>query len=368
MKVRAERKALADTLSWVAQAIPKRPQMPALGGMRLTASDGALHARAFDYEISHAARIDADVASNGECLVSGQFLAEIVSSLKGDVVELVLDGGRLTISCGRAVYGTQVLSLEDYPTLPEQPETVGVVSADVLVEAVAACKVMVDANSVFGSLSGVHLDGDESGTLISVGLHRAGGVECTATWSCDKAFAATIPSRMLDAATRGLRDDVVIGFDGGVLGLAATDRAVTIRTLAEAFPNWRVVLRDAAADVFSVVAERDDLIEVTKRAGMLASDKVPVVLTISASEIEIQVESGEKGGGTDSVIAESTGAGRLALHSPYFLEALAAMPPGPVRLGLGNTEGRIQPVIIRPLDTTGRVSMVQPKKIPGGLT
>ena len=143
MKITAERAPLADAVSWVAQAIPKNSQAPALAGMKLTAAEGSLTLQAFDYDVSHTATIgdlDVSVASEGECLVSGKFVREIVASLKGKAIELVLDNSALTISAGRASYRTRVLNLGDFPHLPKRPAEVGKISGARLAAMVASAR------------------------------------------------------------------------------------------------------------------------------------------------------------------------------------------------------------------------------------
>jgi DNA polymerase-3 subunit beta len=129
MKIRAERSALADALTWVSQAISKKPMNVVLSGVRIVASGEHITLSAFDYDVSHEARVAAEVVGEGECLVSAAFVRSIVASMRAKDVELVLDGDVLTISSGKAAYTTRTLKIEDYPTLPPSPPTVGTIEA-----------------------------------------------------------------------------------------------------------------------------------------------------------------------------------------------------------------------------------------------
>ena len=48
MKFRVEHDALADAVAWVARALPSRPVVPVLSGLRLAAGDG-LTISCFEY-------------------------------------------------------------------------------------------------------------------------------------------------------------------------------------------------------------------------------------------------------------------------------------------------------------------------------
>src|SRR5262249_60409565 len=51
MKFRVEHDALADVVAWVARALPSRPVVPVLAGLRLEAGDG-LTLSCFDYDLA----------------------------------------------------------------------------------------------------------------------------------------------------------------------------------------------------------------------------------------------------------------------------------------------------------------------------
>ncbi len=80
MRLRIEREALADAVTWVARALPTRPVIPILAGMLLDADEGRLTLSCFDYEVSARMSAEAAVAEPGRALVSGRLLAEIARS------------------------------------------------------------------------------------------------------------------------------------------------------------------------------------------------------------------------------------------------------------------------------------------------
>lgn len=365
MKVRAKRRELAEAIGWVAKAISKNPPQPVLTGIRLMAKDGALVARSFDYDVSHSATLQVDVASEGECLVSGRFLAWIVGSISGDFVELVLDNDELTVTCGQSTYRARAMRIEDFPQLPSQPSKVGTIDARDLERIVGAARLSVDPDAAVTVLSAVHLEADAT-ELTAVGLRTSGGNVAMAPWRGTTFEANPLPSHM-ENALKGLSGEVTIGFEGGVLGLSDASRSVTLRTLEDGFAQWRRLLREPEDDAFGAVVELADLMDAVKRAGALCDDETPLAVTFGRNEIEVAIAADERGAGSDIVTAQCTGEHAHGMHARFLLSGLGAMPPGPVRIGVGHREkGFRQPLIIRPLNSSDRLALVMPKNLPGG--
>src|SRR5215472_14585860 len=118
MKFRIEHDALADVVAWVARALPSRPVVPVLAGLRLEAGEG-LTLSCFDYELSATARVPADVSEPGSALVPGRLLAEITRSLPGQPAEFSSVAGEISLACGSAEFVLVSLPEAEYPALPQ---------------------------------------------------------------------------------------------------------------------------------------------------------------------------------------------------------------------------------------------------------
>src|SRR6266567_915931 len=136
MKFQVEHDALADAVAWVARALPSRPVVPVLSGLRLDAAEW-LTLSCFDYELSATTRLPADIAEPGSALVPGRLLAEITRSLPGQPAEFRSDGDEVTLSCGSAEFALVSLPTAEYPELPPAPPLAGTVDGGELAAAVA---------------------------------------------------------------------------------------------------------------------------------------------------------------------------------------------------------------------------------------
>ena len=111
MKFSVERDVLADAVAWVSRAVPARPPVPVLAGVRIVVDDGGtVTLSSFDYEVAARSEFAADVESPGEALVSGRLLREIANALPHKPVQFVLDGTKFDSSVDRGQPATFPLS------------------------------------------------------------------------------------------------------------------------------------------------------------------------------------------------------------------------------------------------------------------
>jgi DNA polymerase-3 subunit beta len=157
MKFQVEHDALAEAVAWVARALPSRPVVPVLSGLRLDAAEG-LTLSCFDYELSATTRLPADIAEPGTALVPGRLLAEITRSLPGQPAEFRSDGDEVTLSCGSAEFALVSLPTAEYPELPPAPPLAGTVDGGDLAAALAQVLPATSRDDTLPMLTGVCLD------------------------------------------------------------------------------------------------------------------------------------------------------------------------------------------------------------------
>ena len=158
MKFRVEHDVLAEAVAWVARALPSRPVVPVLSGLRLEARDDQLTLSCFDYELSATVRVEADIAKPGTALVPGRLLAEITRSLPGQPAEFAADGDVVSLTCGSAEFTLVSLPLADYPELPPTPPLAGTIDGGELAAATAQVLPAASRDDTLPMLTAVCLD------------------------------------------------------------------------------------------------------------------------------------------------------------------------------------------------------------------
>lgn len=356
MKIRADRAELADALTWVAQAIPKRASIPVLAGMRLSAADDVLTLRAFDYETGHEARVSCEVIDDGEAVASGTFLRTVVGGLRAKEVELVLDGPRLAISAGRSAYRVQTMQVADYPDLPPFPTTRGTIDAEALVSLLGTVEHAAGRDLTQPSLLGVRLTGD-SDELVAASTDRYRIARRAIDWDGTDELAAIVPAVGFVSAVAGLAGTVTIGHADGLFGVADGHRRITARCLTD-FPEVDRALAGIKA-LGEVEIDATELADAVKRAAVAADEHGAVRLRFAEGEVEVTATD-DGSDGAEYVACEGDLAHEVAVTGRYLTDALGAAASG--RVVIGVSDG-VRPMTVRPVDGEPVDLVVMPRRV-----
>ena len=205
MKIQVERDVLAEAVAWTARALPARPAVPVLAGIRLQAA-GELTLSSFDYDVSAQATVPVSAEEGGDLLVSGRLLAEITRSLPARPVEISSDGARATLTCGSATFTLLTMPSEDYPSLPAMPPAAGSIGSDAFASAVSQSATAAGRDDTLPALTGVRIEIDgETLTLVSTDRYRLAVRELRWTPARpDMSAAVLVPARALAETARAL--------------------------------------------------------------------------------------------------------------------------------------------------------------------
>src|SRR4051812_34977128 len=120
LKLSVSREALVDRLALVARGVSTRTAVLVLGGIQLRATDGQLHLAATDMELSLRSSLDADIEADGEVVVPGRLLLDIVRALPDSdvVIEHKSDESMLLVTAGSAGYRRHTHPAGGFPPPP----------------------------------------------------------------------------------------------------------------------------------------------------------------------------------------------------------------------------------------------------------
>lgn len=342
MQILVERDVFADAVAWTARALPARPTVPVLAGMRLSATEDELSLSSFDYDVSALARLPVDAESPGSALVSGRLLAEISRSLPGRPVQITSDGGRAVLTCGSATFNLLTMPEDEYPALPEMPPAAGTVGSDAFATAVGQTAVAAGRDDTLPSLTGVRIEieGDVL-TLISTDRYRLAVRELR--WNParpDLSAAVLVPARALTDTARSLTsaaevsialalpgEDASVGPHAGgdgMIGFEAGGRRTTTRLLSGEFPRYRALLPSAVNARAEVSTSL--LAEAVRRVALVAERNTAVRLSFAQGQVTLEAGTSDEAQ-ADEVIEASLDGDELtiAFNPNYLLDGLAAM-------------------------------------------
>ncbi len=364
MKFRVERDVLADAVAWAARSLPVRPSVPVLAGLMIEAgalqsgseSGEGLQLSTFDYETSARATLAADVSGEGRALVSGRLLADICRSLPDKPVEMVLEGTKVSLTCGSARFSLQTLPVDEYPTLPAMPTASGTVESDLFAHAVAQAVTAAGRDDMLPVLTGVRIEIDGS-TISLLATDRFRLSQRELSWhpnSPDESLAALVPAKVLADTAKSLTagsqvtialaatgsGEGIIGFEGAAPGGV---RRTTTRLLDGEFPKVRSLFPSEHQTTARI--DKLALIESVKRVALVAERNTAVQMAFSDGVLTLDAGSGEEAQASESIEASIDGEDITTGFNPQFLlDGLTAIEQPVVELAFTQAS---KPVVMR---------------------
>lgn len=377
MKFRVAREDLADAVAWVAKSLPARPPVPVLGGILLDVQDASLTVAGFDYEVSTRAEVSVDAETGGRVLVSGRLLSEITRSLpSGKPVDIAVDGSKVTIKGGSARFTLPTMPVDDYPALPELPETSGTIDSAAFAEAVAQTVVAAGRDDALPMTTGIRLE-IEGETLTLAATDRFRLALRTLPWTpTDPAIstALLVPARTLSDAAKSLggSKDVTVALGDGLLGLQAGGRRTTVRLMDLEFVKYRSLLPNESTTTVDVPVQ--ELADAIKRVSLVTDRGHHLRLQVSDGALTLTAGGDDEGRAEEDLPVEADGAELLIAFNPgYLIDGLTVFRTSKVRLAF-TTPSR--PALLLQLDksdddTAGDTVdeayryLVMPARLPG---
>jgi DNA polymerase III subunit beta len=353
VKIQVERDVLADAVAWTARALPARPTVPVLAGMRLHAG-ADLTLSSFDYDVSAQATVPVATEEEGSVLVSGRLLAEISRSLPARPVQITSESGKAVLSCGSATFTLLTMPEEEYPALPGMPPAAGTVGSDAFASAVSQSAIAAGRDDTLPALTGVRIEieGDTL-TLISTDRYRLAVRELRWTPARpDLSAAVLVPARALAETARALTSgaevaialalpgegdsadrDSGIGSAGGdgMIGFEGGGRRATTRLLGGEFPRHQALL---PSHVNSTAEMSTSLLaEAVKRVALVAERNTAVRLAFTPGQLVLEAGTGEEAQAIEVLeAAYDSDELSIAFNPQYLLDGLAAIDSDTVRM------------------------------------
>ncbi|WP_410810614.1 DNA polymerase III subunit beta [Micromonospora sp. 067-2] len=362
MKFRVERDALAEAVAWTAKSLPNRPSVPVLAGVMLRVTDGNLRVSGFDYEVSSQVTVEVQGDADGAALVSGRLLAEITKALPAKPVDIAAVGAHLELVCGSARFTLPTMPVEDYPALPEMPQSTGTVDAAAFATAVAQVAIAAGRDETLPMMTGVRVELSGS-TLSMLATDRYRLALREIQWSPDDpdvSINALVPARTLNDTAKALGPiggEVTLalaqGAAGeGMVGLAGGTRRTTSRLLDGAnYPPVRSLF--PATHNAEARVPVSTLIEVVKRVALVAERTTPVLLSFSADGLVVEAGGSEEARASEAMEATFTGdALTIGFNPQYLIDGLANLGSQTAMLAFVDA---FKPAVISPAGEDGEV-------------
>ena len=333
MKFTIEQSKLVDVVNWVSRSLSNRPIQTALLGIVIEAENHKVNLSGSDLETASRATTEAEVATPGKVLVPGKLLADISRSLPNKPVTIQLDGTRVLVNAGSAKFTLPVLPINEYPNLPEMPEALGTIDADLFNQAVAQVSTAAGKDDSLPSLTGVHIEvNGENITMAATDRYRLAVRELTFNPARPNTEAvALIRARTLHDAAKTLATTKNVNIalapassNDRLAGFQTDSKSTTTRLLDGTFPPYRHLLPQES--LTTTVIEVAPFLDAVRRVALVTDKTIPLKLTFTGNTVTLEAGGGDEAQANEVFEITKTGEDlSIAFNPNYLLDGLHAI-------------------------------------------
>ena len=364
LSVSISRDDLSAAAAIVARGLSSRSAVQVLTGILIEVEDGRLTLAATDMEVSLRASVSGDVAGQGKVVVPGRLLSDLIRLLPDDRVSLSYEAGDgvLAVSSGSYSSRVNVFSAEDFPRLPSLDIPLHTIDAAALlgtIEKVARAASRDESRPVLTGIL-VHFDGSQL-VMAATDSYRLSVKETELSGSGPE-LEAIIPARALQELARlaAGNDTVELGVQENHVVFSTGDVWLTSRRIDGQFPNYKQLLPETFEAELTV--EREPLLDVVRRAAVLAQRNQPLRLGFAEGELTVSAQTQDVGEARESLPVGYTGELLEIGFNPDFLrEGLEAVSGDTVELKLINP---LRPAVLASPDERFWY-LIMPIRLPG---
>jgi len=325
MKFTVDSSVLTDSVNWVSRSLSTRPIMTALLGIVIDASkDVTLSAS--DLETSAKSVFSADVKEPGRVLVPGRLLSEISKNLPNKPVSFNLDGTRVLVTAGSAKFTLPTLPINEYPNLPNLPETSGTVPSEIFATAVNQVAIAAGRDDSLPTLTGIHVDiNKESITLAATDRYRLAVREINWTPNDPEiTTSALLRARTLADAAKTIANTKTVtvaiaptSSNERLVGFASEAKSMTSRQLDGTFPPYRHLL--PSESIATAVVEVSKFLDSVRRVALVTDKTVPLRLKFKNNTLQLEAGTGDDAQATEELEIVYEGEAIDIAFNPTFL-------------------------------------------------
>jgi DNA polymerase-3 subunit beta len=362
--VTCKRDDLVAALTTVTRAVSSRGSVQVLGGVLLQPVEGGVQLAGTDMELSLRTVIPANVDGDGAIAIPGRLLSDLARLLPSESATIAHKAveGSAHITSGAYSSRVNIFAADDFPRLPSVDVALHDVEAASLVSTIERVSRSASKDESRPVLTGilVRFEGDTL-VMAATDSYRL-SVKETKLSAPGPELEAIIPARALGELTRlaGSAETVRLGVNDNHVVFGAGDVWLTSRRIDGQFPNYKQLI----PETYEVEVElpRGELLDVVRRAAVLAQRNTPLRLRFSEGELTISAQSQDVGETRETMPAPYQGDPlEIGFNADFLREGLESVQGdtvlvrliNPLRPGLLSAAGDTFSYLIMPIRLAG---------------
>lgn len=362
MKFSVARSELLDALSVVSKGMSARSTLPILSGILVSAADGEIQLQATDLEVSVKRTCPALIEDDGQVVVPGKLLTEIVRSLPEAAVSLETEGGRAHIRCQQASFTVKTLDAKDFPKFPEVvvDKTISL-PAPVIASVVRQVARSVSRDETRATLTGVLVVVEgPSLRMVSTDSYRLAVSEVLLEESAGEEIEVVVPGKALDEVTRLASDSdtITIGLSDNQIVFDFGNTKFVTRRIEGNFPNYKQIIPKDAGTFVEIAGE--ELAAAVKRVSLMALHNSPIKLSVNVADqtLSLSAETQDVGDASEDLMVKAEGEDvGIAFNHSFLMDGLNSAGTETVRIEIKDRE---KPGLIKSVSEEGFLYVLMP--------
>jgi len=313
------------SLGVAARGVSTRSAIQTLSGVLLRAEGSQVELRATDMELGIRVAVPAQVERDGEAVVPGRLLLDVVRALPKDELSLEYRSSQqdVEVVSGTAKFHLRTLPLEDFPKLPEPGGSTMRVPSAAFVETINRVARSASRDETRPHLTGVLVSASgKELRMVATDSYRLSVKETTLDEPLDGELEANVPARTLQELGRVAGGDnpeaeIEIAALENQVVFTVGDTVLSSRLVEGRFPNYRQLLPESFEHELRLSTA--ELVEVVRRMSLLAQKNAPLRMAFSDGALEVSAQTPDVGEASESLPVPFKGEPLEIGFNPEFL-------------------------------------------------
>jgi DNA polymerase III subunit beta len=365
MKITIARSELLTALSVVGKGMSARSTLPILSGILFSASDGSIVMQATDLEVSVRHTSPALIEKDGQVVLPGKLLTDIIRSLPEAAVTIETEGEVALVRCQHSSFTVKILNPADFPKFPEvSVDKKVLLSSGTLTSMVRQVSRAVSRDETRATLTGI-LFAIEGPTvrMVATDSYRLAVREIVLETVAGEDVEVVIPGKALEEVSKLLGDaeEVSIGVSENQIVFEFGATTFVTRRIEGTFPNYKQLIPKETETNAVVAAE--ELTAAVKRVSLMALHNTPLRINISVADqtLSLSATTQDVGDASEDLLVKAEGNDvEIAFNHAFLMDGLSSAPAETLRL---EVQSALKPGVLRTVGDEGFLYLLMPVRV-----
>ncbi len=368
MKIETTRDTLLNKILLVNRTITPKITTYVLSGIMLEA-DNNLNIHSTDLETSIKTFVKAKVLEKGKVIVPSKILVNVLKSFPEAKIKLehLSATNELTITCQKAKFTLNTLSLEEYPQFPTIKKQnffkIDLKDFRYLISKVQKASSTDESRII---LTGVLIEVNKGNMkMVATDSYRLSIVEKEIKFK-GKPLKVVIPARVLDSILKSdyLEGEIDINIEENQVSFELNREkelktTIVTRLLSGKFPDYEKLIPSDFKH--SIIVNREKIMEVIRRVSSIEQDNIPIKLDIGEGKISVSMNIREVGSASeDFKVAYAEEKIPIAFNPGFLIDGIDIIGGKNIIFCIVEP---LKPVLLKPEKDDGLVYLLMPIRI-----